>query len=254
MKKMILIILAAGLFAVGVGCGGSDVPVPVAAPAQDVPVAEPVPLPDVVEELPGDVIEGDGSDIIFDGDIILPGEGEDFNTDTTIPEYLFISGTIEAIEEVDSYTHITIQDTNGNPAVLVLAEDVVFPFSDTFDVGDEVTGWYLSNAPMIMIWPPQYNIVVLSAGMPDGSNIKVDRFHKWEGNPDGMMISQDEMFAFSVDANTEIILEDGQDFSDFDFELNRRMVVIYGISTRSIPEMATADKLIVLFETAIPLQ
>jgi len=248
MKKMFLLILAVALLAVmAVGCGGSDMTTP------DEPVAEPVPLPDVVEDLPGDVIEGDGSDIIFDGEITLPGEDEEINPDALFPGYFFSRGIIESIEDVDGLTHVKIEDTDGNPAVLVISESTLFPFSDSFNVGDEVTGWYLSESIMAMIYPPQYNISVLTAGVPEGVNIKVDRFHKWEDNPDWLMISQDEMFAFNVDENTEIILEDGQDFSDFDFELNRRMVVIYGISTRSIPEMATADKLIILFETAVPL-
>jgi len=250
MKKYVLLLLmVVGVFAFAtVGCGGSDVPTPGGAPG-----AEPVPLPDVVEDLPGDVIEGDGSDIIFDGDIILPGEGGAVDPNAIFPAFLFSRGTIESIEDVNGLTHIHIEDVDGNPAVLVISEDTVFPFSDSFDVGDTVTGWYLSDMPMIMIWPPQYNIAVLAAGVPEGVNIKVDRFHKWEDNADGRMISQDEMFAFSVDENTEIILEDGQDFSEFDFELNRKIIVIYGISTRSIPELATADKLIVLFEGIMPL-
>ena len=253
MKKMFLFILAVALLAVmAVGCGGSDVVTPDGAGAE--------PLPDViddgdgvVEDLPGDVIEGDGSDIIFDGDIILPGEGEEFTPDAAFPAYFSSRGVIESIELVSGLTHVTIEDIDGNPAVLVISEDTVFPFSDSLAVGDAVIGWYPSDGIMPMIWPPQYNISVLSAGVPEGVNIRVDRFRKWEDNPDMLMISQDDMFAFNVDENTVIILEDGQDFSDFDFELNRRMVVIYGISTRSIPEMATADKLIVLFETAVAL-
>jgi len=250
MKKLFLILLAVGLFAVAVvGCAGSDVPA-----ADGVPAAEPVPGPDVIED-EGDLILDDDhfDDGYIEEDIVLPGEGDEFNPDAVFPAFFFSSGVIESIEDVEGLKHVTIEDTYGNPAVLVISEDTVFPFSDSFDVGDTVTGWYSTDMPMIMIWPPQYNISVLAAGVPEGVNIKVDRFHKWEDNADGRMISQDEMFAFSVDENTEIILEDGQDFSDFDFELNRKMVVIYGISTRSIPEMATADKLIVLFEGVMPL-
>ena len=54
------------------------------------------------------------------------------------------------------------------------------------------------------------------------------------------------------DENTEVILEDGIEFIGDDFD-GRRIVVIYGISTRSIPEMAVASKLIVLYESITPL-
>ena len=66
------------------------------------------------------------------------------------------------------------------------------------------------------------------------------------------MISEDGMFAFKTDENTEIVLANGDDFSGGDIE-GRRIAVIYDISTRSIPEMATASKLIVLFEDIMPL-
>jgi len=195
-----------------------------------------------------DAIIDDGSDIIFDDtEIVLPGEGEDYNMDTTIPHYFSVTGNVVSVEKIEGLIHVTIEDTDGNPAVLVLSEETVFPFSDEIKEGDEVTGWYQTDRPMIMIWPPQYNIAVLVTGAPEGVNIKVDRFHAWKDNTEGFLLSQDEMFAFKTDENTEIILASGESFPADEIE-GRRIVVIYGISTRSIPEMATADKLIVLYE------
>jgi len=239
MKKAILLLLAAGLLAVSaVACGGTGVVADAggaAAQPEDNGVIEDL------DEAPDENV-----------DIVLPGEGEESNFDRNIAEYFSVSGKIESIEEVNGFTHVKIEDTDGNPSILVLSEDTVFLFSKDLIVGETVTGWYLTNAPMIAIWPTQYTIAVLAAGTPDGVNIRVDRFFAWEDNTEGFLLSQDGMFAFRTDENTEIILADGQDFSDGEIE-GRRIAVIYGISTRSIPEQATADKLVVLFESIMPL-
>jgi len=253
MKKTLLLLLSLGLIAgSAVACGGSGV-------ADEVGTVGIVPLPDYIEpdnELLN-VDDGaeldDGSDITFDADdIVLPGESGGGNFDTSIAAYFPITGEIISIEIVSGVTHIRINDTDGNEAVLALSEDIVFPFSNNFQVGDTVTGWYLTNAPIAMIWPPQYNISVLVAGAPDGVNIKVDMFHVWEDNTEDYFISQDGMFAFRIDENTEIILEDGIEFLGDDLN-NRRLIVIYGISTRSIPEMTTADRIIVFYEGIMAL-
>jgi len=87
----------------------------------------------------------------------------------------------------------------------------------------------------------------------EGINIKMDRFYRWDAHSDeNYMIAENELFAFRTDENTVIILEDGEDFSDGDLE-GRNIIVIYNVSTRSIPEMTTAKILIVLFEGIMPL-
>jgi len=243
MKKFVLILLSVGLLAVAVvGCGGTGV-----TPGGAAGNVEPAPMPeaDPVEDAPDLVID--------DGDAVLPGIGSDIlpGNDGAIA-FMSVSGIIVSVEIIEGLTHVEIEDTDGNPAILVLNDETVFPFSTDFAVGDEVTGWYCANSPMIMIWPPQYAIEVFSSRMGDDRNIKVDRIHASDISADRFFISQDGMFMFNMDDNTEIVLQDGQDFSDGDLE-GRRIVVIYGASTRSIPEQATADKLIVLFEGITPL-
>lgn len=184
------------------------------------------------------------------------GIGDENDDAPLSPHYLSVTGTVVSIDEYESdqiYIRINIEDADGNPAVLMINnERTVYPFESECEVGDVVTGYYLAGAPMIMIWPPQYSTVVLIAGIPEGNNVKADRFTTMEDRDDGYMISGDGMFAFRIDEETEIILADGRDFSDGDIE-GRRLVVIYDISTRSIPEFATARKVIVLFEDIVPL-
>ena len=169
-----------------------------------------------------------------------------------LPYYLSITGTVVSVEEVEYGRRIIINDENDNPAHLSITDNTVFPFAGEVKAGDVVTGFYLANAPMIMIWPPLYNIAVLVAGAPDDISVNVDRFYEWEDNTDGFLLAQGGKFAFKVDGNTEIVLANGADFSDGDY-VGRRIAVIYDVSTRSIPELATAKKIIVLFEDIMAL-
>lgn len=203
---------------------------------------------DTTAEVPDVHIEDD--ELIYDHDAIFDtDEHEEDGMIENFPYYFSVAGTIKSIEKTEFGLQVTIEDTYGNPAVLIITENTVYPFESEVSVGDTVTAWYATNMPMILIWPPQYDVAVLAVNAPSDININVDRFVSWE---DGMMLSQDEMFAFRVDENTEIVLADGTDFTGGDLE-GRNIIVIYGISTRSIPEQATATKLIVLFEDIMPL-
>ena len=174
------------------------------------------------------------------------------------PYYLSVSGTVVSAQEFDEgnpdyngWIRVEIEDADGNPAALTITDRTYFPFESGIAVGDVVTGYFLADAPVPAIWPPQYTAAVLVNGMPEGLNIKADRFFAWEDGSEGMLLSRDNMFAFTVNEDTEIIVANGDEY-DGEIE-GRRLVVIYGASTRSIPEQATAIKVIALYEDAVPL-
>jgi len=220
-----------------------------------------VALPEVIED-DADVeeFETPEEEPAYDNEVIFESdEPEDDFVLGDIPEFFSISGTVESIisatpeaGEDDPWHGISIKiiDENGNEAVLNTTANTAFPFGNEIQEGDTVTAWYATNAPMIMIWPPQYTVTVLAVNIPDGANIRVDRFGAMADTD--QLLSADGMFAFSTDENTEIILADGTDFTDGDLQ-DRRIVVLYGMSTRSIPEQTIATKLIVLFEDIVPL-
>jgi len=244
MKKMLLVMLAVCLTAVfSVGCG-----VPGMTPLIGAGTAG-EPDDDVGNE--DLILEDDGSDVTFNpDDIILPGQtiDGDYSADLNMGVFFQVGGRVMSVETIDGRTHIEVEDSNGNPAILIVCDETtVFPFEKTVEVGDMVTGWH-SAVFLAAIYPPQYNVEVLAAGAPDDVMIRVDRFSKWDAGPDeNYMISSNGMFVFTTDENTEIVLQDGQAFAGGDLE-NRNIIVIYDVSTRSIPEQATANKLIVLFE------
>ena len=180
---------------------------------------------------------------------------EDDSDTQSLPYYLSATGTIVSIEEIeseDSRIHVNIEETNGNPATLVVSDTTCYPFESKLKVGDVVTGYYLADAPMILIWPPQYTTAVLVAGMPENCNVNVDRFYAWEDSTEDYLLARGEQFAFQIGEKTEIVLANGDDFSNGEIE-GRRLVVIYEVSTKSIPELATAIKVITLYEDVMPL-
>ena len=240
MKKALMILLVVGLL------GGTIAGIAIAlGGAYETKMEESTPKdPDIISQ--EDKEEPNADDTTIDDTTIEESEIPMF------PDYYSVKGTIESIEEIDGTIRVTIEDENDNPAVLVLNENTVYPFAEELNIGDIVTAWYKTDAPMIMIWPAEYNIAVLAAGAPEGINIKVDRFSTWEDSTEDMLISQDGMFAFRTDENTEITLANGDEYTDGNIE-GRRIVVIYGISTRGIPETTTALSLIVLYEDAVPL-
>jgi len=153
MKKVLMSLFAVSLCAIlVVACAGEGVtPVAPVRAGADVGIVPPVGEIDTDEGEAEDylTIEDDAIDLSGQNDDMINGE---------IDEYFSITGIIVSIEERDGLKRLEIEDTNGNPAVLVLNDDTEFPFSADFSVGDEVTGWYPTNMPMIMIWPPEYNI------------------------------------------------------------------------------------------------
>jgi len=174
------------------------------------------------------------------------------NVETTRPYYLSVTGTVLSVEELDEMlrVEIALPDTDREArAYLNITDSTVFPFESEIADGDTVTAFYLANAPMILIYPPQYNVAVLVNGAPEGQSVAVDRFVPMESNSD-LFLSLAGDLAFRVGPSTEIVLADGKDFSDGDFA-GRRIVVIYGVVTRSLPPQTTAIKLIVLFEDPV---
>jgi len=170
--------------------------------------------------------------------------------DTANPYYSSVTGTVIGIEELESgiRVEIAMPSTDRDArAFLNITDRTVFPFDEEIEIGDTVTAYFIANAPMIMIYPPQYTAAVLLNGVPGNQNVAVDRFNAVES---GAYLAQGGALQFTVGENTEIVLADGTGFADGELD-GRRIVVIYGPSTRSIPAQTTAIKLIVLFEDAV---
>ncbi|WP_338472882.1 hypothetical protein R4Z10_09235 [Niallia sp. XMNu-256] len=103
-------------------------------------------------------------------------------------------------------------------------------------VGDYVTGFYDANVPVILIYPPQYQALVVAKYNPY-QNVKVDYFNR-------ELVSSDGQLHLNISRDTPILLQNNQPFTLY--PANRNLLVEYSFSTFSIPAQTTPNRIIVL--------
>jgi hypothetical protein len=133
---------------------------------------------------------------------------------------------------------VSVLSTSGDPANIIISEDTYILNDAELKIGDVITAYYDANAPMIMIYPAQYNALVVVVN-DDTFNVKVDVFDK-------DLISSDGMLKLNISKDTKILSQDREVFNG---ELtDRALVVVYDTSTKSIPAQTTPSQIVVLFE------
>jgi hypothetical protein len=151
------------------------------------------------------------------------------------------------VKEITHYRNVEgskivlIENQEGSLANIIISKDSYVLDDTEISLGSEITGFYKADAPMLMIYPMQYHAEVVTGNNKDKS-VKVDLFSK-------DLISADGSLKLKISDDTEIISQDGKAFEG---ELaDRKLVVTYGISTRSFPAQTRPDKIVVLFEDAV---
>lgn len=134
------------------------------------------------------------------------------------------------------YKLMTVEIGLGTIVNFVVSPTTYFVDHLMVVVGDRVTGYYDSNAPVPFIYPPQYRALVMVKDSPH-QNVKVDYF-------DSELESSDGRLRLNISPYTQIVLTNGQLFSRS--PANRDLIVIYGPATKSIPAQTTPYRIIVL--------
>ncbi len=134
------------------------------------------------------------------------------------------------------YKFMTVQNSEEDIVNFVISPATYFVGHIMVSVGDTVTGFYDANAPVPLIYPPQYQAIVVASAV-QGANVKVDYF-------DSQLVSSDGTLKINLSPRTQMMLENGQAFTGN--PANRNLIVIYGISTRSIPAQTTPYEIIVM--------
>ena len=131
---------------------------------------------------------------------------------------------------------ISLEDADKMPINMIVSKDTYVVSNDEIKVGDTVTGYFDANAPMILIYPAQYNPQVVVVESED-QQVKVDIFNK-------DLISADNMLKLNITEDTKIMTQDGNSFKG---ELaGRKLVVQYSMATKSIPAQTTPTQITVL--------
>ncbi|NLY80582.1 MAG: hypothetical protein GX072_12070 [Lysinibacillus sp.] len=156
--------------------------------------------------------------------------------------FLSFSGIVTDIndfligENEGCYKLFTVENDSGAIVNFVVSPSTYFVDHETVIIGDEVTGYYNGDLPAILIYPPQYQALVMVKENPN-QNVKVSFFNQ-------QLLSGDGQLQLHLSPYTQILLTNGQLFSRFPG--NRDLIVSYGPTTRSIPAQTTPYRIIVL--------
>lgn len=168
-----------------------------------------------------------------------------FQGGNDIVNFLSFSGTVTMISEfsitandVDGgcYQMFEVENSRGDLVNFVVEPDTYFVDHVMVSVGDRVTGFYDGDAPVPMIFPPQYRAIVMAKDSPR-QDVKVDFFNR-------NLLSSDGSLKLNISRDTQILLENGQMFNRN--PANRYLIVVYSATTRSIPAQTTPSQIIVL--------
>lgn len=145
-------------------------------------------------------------------------------------------GTVTKMKNDKNKTQITLKDKDGMEAIFTLSKDTYHTNDEKISVGSVVTGYYDAKAYRIMVYPPQYEAIVVDVERPD-YNIKVDYF-------DNKLTSADKSLTLKIGKNTELVYMDGKIYKGKPVKSN--LVVIYDKSSKAIPAQTEPIKIIVL--------
>jgi hypothetical protein len=142
---------------------------------------------------------------------------------------------IQSGEADGCFKLMTVDNGLGSIVNFVVSPTTYFVNQETVAVGDRVTGYYDVNTPVVMIYPPQYQALIMVKDNPYYS-VKVDYFNN-------QLLSSDGELKLNLSPNTSIILTNHQPFTKYPGD--RNLVVIYGFNTMSIPAQTTPYQIIV---------
>lgn len=130
----------------------------------------------------------------------------------------------------------TVEDLDGNTVNFLVTPSTYVVDFETLSVGMQCTFWYSMEAPMPLIYPPQYNAVA-AAVQKNGRMVNV-------GYYDNSLVNEDQTLQLNLDRSVEVRTTNNQYFQGS--PTGHNLVVTYDNSTRSIPAQTTPLKIVVL--------
>ncbi|MCK1990088.1 hypothetical protein MPH48_18550 [Lysinibacillus fusiformis] len=133
------------------------------------------------------------------------------------------------------YKMMSVEDGVGGVVNFVISPSTYFVNQEVVTAGEWVTGYYDGDAPVPMIYPPQYRALIV-VKESNFQNVKVDFFNQ-------QLVSSDGQLHLNLSPSTVMSLKNGQPFTKS--PANRNLIVMYGPTTRSIPAQTTPYEIIV---------
>lgn len=133
------------------------------------------------------------------------------------------------------YKMMSVDDGVGGVVNFVISPSTYFVNQEVVTAGEWVTGYYDGDAPVPMIYPPQYRALIV-VKENNFQNVKVDFFNQ-------QLVSSDGQLQLNLSPSIVMSLKNGQPFTKS--PANRNLIVMYGPTTRSIPAQTTPYEIIV---------
>jgi hypothetical protein len=151
--------------------------------------------------------------------------------------YESITGTVVGIRDhgEEGSKFISIGSEDEVTANIIVSKDTYIVDDAEIAVGSVVTWFFDASKPMIMIYPAQYHPEVVAVEK-DGQNLKLDIF-------DEDLVSSDSNLKLNISGETRIVSPDESPFGGE--PAGKKLLVIYGASTRSIPAQTNPEKIVV---------
>ena len=131
---------------------------------------------------------------------------------------------------------VSLEDLEGNMVNFILTPSTYVVDFETLSVGMLCTFWYSMDAPVPLIYPPQYSAVA-AAQEKNGRMVSVGYFN-------ASLVNEDQTLQLNLDGSVDVRTTNNQYFQGS--PSNHNLVVTYGNSTRSIPAQTTPVKVVVL--------
>lgn len=131
---------------------------------------------------------------------------------------------------------VSLEDREGNIVNFMVTPSTYVVDFETLSVGMECAFWYAMDAPVPLIYPPQYSAVV-AAREKNGRRVNV-------GHYNSSLVNEDQTLQLNLDNSVDVRTTNNQYFQGN--PSNHDLVVTYGSSTRSIPAQTTPFKIVVL--------
>ncbi len=160
------------------------------------------------------------------------------------PTFYPVEGMIVSIEPFargygrsDCQMFVTVEDDDGNTVRFVVSPSTYVADFVTLREGMRATFYYRTDAPVPLIYPPQYNAVVVVPDRRNGQFVTVGYFN-------GALINEEQTLQLNLNSRVQMLTTNNQRF--LGSPANHDLVVFYETSTRSIPAQTTPDKIVVL--------
>ncbi len=162
-----------------------------------------------------------------------------------LPNYLPFTGIVKEInpyvdsqgKAIDGLQFVLTEAEEGGLVNFRVTSDTYYVTDKELYVGAAITGFYDAKAPQILIYPAQPEAKVLAVDLPEGQNIKVDTFKE-------DIVSVDNQLKLNISNETKVVLQSGEAYTG---ELaGKNLVVLYTVSTRSIPAQTSPLSVTVL--------